>query len=145
MQNIYLTIDDDTLKAYSEYYFQHHPKAQNVPIKHPYHESINTWMILRRPMMNSLKQRWKDFTIWLVNQQGYTNLRISQCEMSFKVYYPNKHRHDIDNTTPKFILDGLVESGLVEDDDCTHITKLILECDVDAKHPRTEIKIICPE
>jgi hypothetical protein len=43
-------------------------------------------------------------------------------------------------------LDGLVESGMVIDDDSEHITRLILECDVDKEHPRTELYInILPE
>lgn len=91
--------------------------------------------------MNALKQKWKDFICWFVNEQGYSNLRIEKCEISQKVYYPNNRRHDIDNTVPKFILDGLIESGVIVDDDCRHITKLTLSCDFDKENPRTEIYI----
>ena len=94
--------------------------------------------------MNALKQRWKDFIQWFVEEQGYANLRIEQCEVSQTVYYPNNRRHDIDNSVPKFILDGLVESGMIVDDDCKHISKLVLNCAVDKYNPRTEIMIdIC--
>lgn len=141
MKTINITIDSTTLDEYNEFYFQTHPKASKPPIKYPYHESINTWMVMKRPMMNSLKQRWKQFMIWLMDKQGYSNMQIKQCEMHFKVYYPSNRRHDVDNTTPKFILDGLAESGFVVDDDCTHITKLTLECDIDVKYPRTEITV----
>lgn len=96
---------------------------------------------MQRPMMNALKQRWKDFIKWFVEEQGYTNLHIDKCEISQFVYYPNHRRHDIDNSVPKFILDGLVESGMVLDDDSEHITKLTLECHTDTKHPRTELHI----
>lgn len=136
---ITLIIDDKVLDTYSNYYFIQHPRAKNKPIKHPYHESINVWMIMKRPMMNALKQKWKDFIRWFVSEQGYANLHIEQCEISQTVYYPNNRRHDIDNSVPKFILDGLVESGMVADDDCKHITKLILQCDIDKEHPRTEL------
>lgn len=138
---ITLVIDDNVLDTYSNYYFIQHPKAKKKPIKHPYHESINVWMIMKRPMMNALKQKWKDFIQWFVSEQGYANLHIEKCEISQTVYYPNNRRHDIDNSVPKFILDGLVESGMVVDDDCKHITKLILQCDVDTEHPRTEIVV----
>lgn len=138
---ITLIIDDKVLDTYSNYYFIQHPRAKNKPIKHPYHESINVWMIMKRPMMNALKQKWKDFIRWFVSEQGYANLHIEQCEISQTVYYPNNRRHDIDNSVPKFILDGLVESGMVVDDDCKHITKLTLQCDVDMERPRTEIVI----
>lgn len=139
--DITLVIDNDVLDTYSNYYFIQHPRAKNKPIKHPYHESINVWMIMKRPMMNALKQKWKDFIRWFVSEQGYANLHIEKCEIRQTVYYPNNRRHDIDNSVPKFILDGLVESGMVVDDDCKHITKLILQCDVDTERPRTEMVI----
>ena len=96
---------------------------------------------MKRPMMNALKQRWKEFIRWYVEEQGYANLRIDKCEIHQSVFYPTKARHDIDNSVPKFILDGLVESGMIIDDDCKHITKLVLECGVDKAHPRTDIHI----
>ena len=141
MRSIRLTIDDKVLEEYSSYYFSIHKKAQKKPIKQPYHESINVWMIMKRPMMNALKQRWKDFMVWFVNNRGYANLRIEPCELCFSTYYPNHRRHDPDNSAPKFILDGMVESGLLVDDDSTHIKKLTLQCFVDEERPRTEITI----
>jgi len=134
-------IDDDVLARYEEYYFEIHPRAHKKPIPHPYHESINAWMIMKRPMMNALKQKWKSFIKWLIDEQGYANLHIDRCEISQIVYYPNDRRHDTDNSVPKFILDGLVESGMIVDDDSKHITKLTLECKKDKEHPRTELRI----
>lgn len=138
---IVLTIDQNVLEEYYEYYFSIHTRAHKVPIKHPYHESINTWMIMKRAAMNHLKQQWKDFIVWFVDNQGYSNLRIEQCEIVQIIYYKDNRRHDVDNTVPKFILDGLVESGMVEDDDCKHITQLSLVCLIDPEHPRTELHI----
>lgn len=138
---IKIVIDNSTLSRYEEYYFSIHKRASKKPIKHPYHESINEWMIMKRPMMNALKQKWKDMIVWLVCDQGYANLRIDKCEIEQVVYYPNNRRHDTDNTVPKFILDGLVQSGMVVDDDCNHITKLTLRCGVDVERPRTELTI----
>lgn len=139
--NIRLVVDNAVLDKYNEYYFSQHPRAKKKPIPYPYHESINTWMIMRRPEMNHLKQKWKTFIQWIVKEQGYANLHIEKCEITQSIYYPNNRRHDIDNSVPKFILDGLVDSGMVVDDDCKHITKLILMCGVDTKHPRTIIDI----
>lgn len=135
-------IDNKVLDRYCEYYFLLHPRATKKPIKQPYHESINVWMILKRPAMNALKQKWKDFIKWFVTEQGYANLRIEECEISQTIYYPNNRRHDIDNSVPKFVLDGLVESGMIVDDDSLHITKLKLMCKVDVEHPRTELRIM---
>ena len=92
-------------------------------------------------MMNALKQRWKDFVVWLIMYQGYSNLHIEKCEMKFITYYKTNRRHDIDNGCPKFILDGLSESGFIIDDDSKHITSLAMECYVDKENPRTEIEI----
>ena len=91
--------------------------------------------------MNALKQRWKDFIRWYIDEQGYSNLRIEQCEIHQKIYYPSALRHDPDNSVPKFILDGLVESGMIVDDDSRHIRLLSMECLVDRNHPRTELTI----
>ncbi len=136
-----LVIDNSILEEYNRYYFLQHPKAKKKPIAHPYHESINVWMIMKRPMMNALKQRWKDFVKWYITQLGFSELHINKCEISQVVYYPTNRRHDIDNSVPKFILDGLTESGMIIDDDSRHITRLTLECCVDKENPRTELTI----
>ena len=78
--SIKLIIDNDVLNQYEAFYFTIHKKASKKPIAHPYHESINTWMIMKRPMMNALKQKWKDFIVWFVRAQGYANLRIEKCK-----------------------------------------------------------------
>lgn len=137
-----LVIDDDVIARYEEYYFREHPRASVKPIKQPYHESMNVWMILKRPMMNALKQKWKSFIAWFVEDQGYANLLIEKCEIRFDTYYATDRRHDTDNSCPKFIIDGLVDGGLIVDDDSKHIEKLTLCCYTDRERPRTEIHIM---
>lgn len=146
MKRIKLVIDQDVVDKYTKYYFSQHPKAYKPPIKQPYHESINVWMIMKRAAMNALKGKWKDFIKWFVDYKGYTNLGIEQCEIEFITYYGNERPHDIDNSTPKFILDGLRDSGMIVDDCSKNVTKLTLQCFSDVKRPRTEIifKIIKP-
>ena len=141
MKEIKLVIDNDVLDRYNKYYFGIHKRAKKLPIPHPYHESINTWFILQRPAMNALKGRWKDFIKWFVNDVGCSDMKIEKCKMKFVAYYSTNLRHDTDNSCPKFILDGLVEGGLVIDDDMNHITSLTLECGVDKSNPRTEIYV----
>ena len=141
VKEILLQIDNDAIARYEQHYFSIHTRAKKKPIPHPYHQSINVWMIMRRPAMNALKQQWKDFIRYFVEEQGYANLHINKCEISQVVYYPNNRRHDTDNSVPKFILDGLVESGMIVDDDSQHMTKLTLECKTDLQNPRTEIHI----
>jgi len=139
---IKLIIDNSVIARYNDYYFAVHRRASVPPIKQPFHESINTWMILKRPMMNSLKQKWKEFIKWFVSEQGYSNLNITCCEITQTIYYNTNRRHDIDNSVPKFILDGLVEAGMLADDDSKHVRKLVLQCGVDVEDPRTELQII---
>lgn len=61
--------------------------------------------------------------------------------MKFMTYYGTNRRHDVDATTPKFLLDGFTESGFIVDDDYLHLKKITLECGVDKENPRTEIEI----
>ena len=141
MNEILLVINNDVLSEYEKYYFLTRPKARKKPIDFPYHPSINKWMLLKRPMMNALKQRHKDFMVWFVKYCGYEHLNIQECEMIFTVFFKTKARHDVDNTVPKFFLDGLVEGGLIADDDSDHLKSLTLKCDYDKDNPRTEINI----
>lgn len=141
IQVIKLVIDNAALEDYEKIYFAKHPKAKKKPIAHPYHESINTWMIMKRPMMNALKQRWKDFIVSFIQNSKYKDVHIEACELKFTTYYGTARRHDVDNSCPKFILDGLCESGFIVDDDSKHITSLTMQCFVDVDNPRTEIEV----
>ena len=139
IREIKLVIDNKAVEKYTAYYFKNHPRAYRPPIQHPYHESINKWMIMKRPMMNALKQKWKNFMVWFIEDQGYTNLHIEQCDILFKTYYDSNRKHDPDNSTPKFILDGLCLSGFITDDSGSVINELALRCYSDIENPRTEI------
>ncbi len=141
IKEIKLVIDNHTLIEYEKYYFQQHPRATKKPIENPYHPLMNQWMIMKRPMMNALKQKWKDFICYYIQKQGYSNLHIKKCDMKFVTYYKTNRRHDVDAACPKFILDGFAESGFIVDDDSKHVTSLLLECYVDKDNPRTEIII----
>lgn len=145
IEQINLVIDNKTLLEYEEYYFKLHPRASKKPIENPYHPTMNSWMIMKRPMMNALKQKWKDFIVWFIDNQGYTNLHIDKCEMKFVTYYKTNRVHDVDAAVPKFILDGFVESGFIIGDDRNHVRPLTLDCFIDKDNPRTEIEIYIKE
>lgn len=141
MSEIKLIIDYDVLDKYYQHYFVLYPKRKKRTIDSPLHPSINKWMVMRRPQMNDLKGKWKDFIVWFVEENGLTNKRIEKCSMTFISYFKTKIRKDCDNTVPKFILDGLADSGLIIDDDSLHLESLTLRCGYDKEHPRTEILI----
>lgn len=141
---IKLIIDEDTLKNYNEYYFDKYPKRKVPPITKPTHPSINVWFIMPRPQMNALKGKWKDFIVWFVEQEKLSNLNIENCSIESISYLKTRIRADCDNMSPKFIIDGLVEAGLIVDDDYKHVHSLTLKVGYDRDHPRTEILIhIC--
>ena len=138
---IRLVIDQQTLDEYNKYYFQKYSRRRKPPIDRPTHPSINQWFVLKRPAMNQMKSNWKDFTVWFVERKGLSNLNIKKCSMKFTSYFKTKIRSDVDNTVPKFILDGFVMAGVILDDDYEHLRPLILDCGYDKNNPRTEIEI----
>ena len=141
MNEIKIIIDNDVINEYAEYYFKQHPKARKKPIERPTIPSLNTWIILPRPQMNALKQKHKDFGVWLINKLGLQDRQLDKFEMEFSIYMPTKRRSDNDNFVPKFILDAFTESGFIVDDDNKHLTKLIITSGYDKENPRTEIKV----
>lgn len=138
---ITIVIDREIVGEYTKHYFANHPRAKKPPIASPTHPSINQWMVLQRQAMNTLKQKWKDFSSWVVEREGHSGLMIEQCTIEVITYYERRIRHDADNYVPKFILDGFVEAGLLVDDDDNHVRRLVLGCEYDKTWPRTEITI----
>lgn len=138
---IKLIIDEKTLKDYNQYYFDKYPKRRVAPIIKPLHPSLNKWIIMKRPQMNDTKQKWREFIVWFIAEEGLSNLKIQSCSIECISYHKTKIRVDVDNTIPKFILDGLVSAGLIIDDDYQHIQSLTLRCGYDKDNPRTEIII----
>ena len=136
-----LVFDQTVVDEYADVYFSQHPRARKKPIENPWQETVNTWARMKRPQMNFVKQKWGDFVLWYCTNNNLCNLCLSSYSITQTVYFRTNHRHDPDNTVPKFILDGLVKSKTIIDDDCNHLQQLVLKCAVDKTHPRTEILI----
>jgi len=56
-------------------------------------------------------------------------------------FFPDRRRRDPDNYSVKFILDGLVKAGAIEDDSFEHLT-VIKRGEVDRENPRTEVEVV---
>ena len=56
-------------------------------------------------------------------------------------YFSSARRHDADNYSGKYLLDGLTRAGVIADDDLAHISTAI-HGHVDRQRPRTEITVI---
>ena len=68
---------------------------------------------------------------------------VGRCRIRYRWYEPNRRR-DLDNirSGSKFILDGLVVAGVLEDDGWRVITGLEDTFSVDKKNPRIIVEII---
>ncbi len=141
VREIKLILDQELLNKYYVYYFSKHPRAKKTPIKKPRHPSINQWVLMTRLQKNSEKQKWKEFVIWWLDELKLSNMKLSRFEVTETVYFDTKRRTDPDNITPKWILDGFVESGFIVDDDGKHLSSLTLKTDYDKNWPRTEFLI----
>lgn len=133
-----LTLDSSILAKYQAYYFKKYPRRKKFPILRPIHNSLNEWSLFPTMKRNNLKQAWKEMIVWWIDQIGLSNKGIEEFELELKMYMPSKRRADPDNFTPKFILDGFVDSGLIVDDDGRHLKKLSLSMGYDKENPRTE-------
>jgi Holliday junction resolvase RusA-like endonuclease len=141
MRSYQIIIDNNILKKYNTYYFNLYPRRKKEPIPRPIHPSLNEWAIAVRMSANTIKQNWKDFIIFVVKHYGYDNLKLDSVSVTVKSYYETKRRRDNDNISPKFILDGLVEAGMIVDDDYIHLNPLIIYGGYDKNNPRTEIMV----
>jgi Holliday junction resolvase RusA-like endonuclease len=85
------------------------------------------------------KQKWE----WLVKVaigKNKPKVVLDKAIVTITYYFGDKRRRDPDNYSGKFLLDGLVRSGVIEDDSFNNI-KLILKGKVDRDNPRTEAEI----
>ena len=129
---IIITFTQELLDEWTDIYMKKHPRTKKKPIAKPIHESLNVWTIMRRPMANALKQKWKEFVQFCVDYYKLNDLGISKCKCKYiahKGYVKSKRRSDIDNLTPKFILDGLTAecSGVLVDDSCECIEEMTIK------------------
>lgn len=125
---ITIEFTEDLLDMWTKEYFKKHPRSKKEPIQTPAQCSLNKWIILQRITMNKLKQDYKDFVKFVVSYYGLENLGISKCKCRYITYRKTKGRIDLDNTTPKMILDGLTAeaSGVICDDSSDCIEELTL-------------------
>ncbi len=65
---------------------------------------------------------------------------LKKCRVHLHYMFPDKRRRDPDNYSGKFILDGLVKAGILEDDNFTNI-QLILSAEFGGNQKQTFIEI----
>ena len=55
---------------------------------------------------------------------------MEKADVEILYYFPTRSRHDADNYSGKFILDGLVKAGILQDDSFA-VIDLVLKADID--------------
>lgn len=136
-----ISITPEWVEKFEEEYFRVHRQAKKRPIGSPYHPSLNSWIALTRLQKNKLKQNWKDFIVFIMDESGLSDKQVDVCTIECITYYKTNRGHDVDNSVPKFILDGLTASGFLIDDNYKHIAELTMSVDIDKDNPRTDLII----
>lgn len=84
------------------------------------------------------KKQWQVFCAVYCRPKPETP--IKKCVVRITYFFRTRQRHDPDNYNGKFILDGLREAGIIEDDSFKNV-ELQLCGSYDKENPRTEIII----
>jgi Holliday junction resolvase RusA-like endonuclease len=86
------------------------------------------------------KRKWAWLILEAVNKKGKPKEPIKKSIVTLLYSFPDKRRRDPDNYSGKFIMDGLVNAGVIEDDSFKNIT-LNLSANFGSKEPSTLIMI----
>ena len=124
--------------------WQHHMKSMKLIIKGELTD-LNTYINAERSNRFMGAKIKKDNTIkvyWACKEQKLKKIKIP-VDMNYKWYCKNK-RKDKDNISfaRKFIQDGLILAGILENDGWENIYGFSDEFYIDAKNPRIEVNII---
>jgi hypothetical protein len=143
VENIKIVIDKNIVKEYCKYYFQKYPKRKAVPIDKPIPPSLNRFIAMKRMMQNALKQKYKEFSIWLASYYSVANLNLDKAKMTLTFYFADHRRRDFDNLclTLKLLNDGFVESKFLTDDNGENLMVAFKPFEYDKLNPRVEIMV----
>lgn len=138
-----IVIDKNVIEKYNKYYFNKYPKRKVKPIEKPTPPSLNRFIAYKRMQQNSVKQKYKEFAVWLASYYEIANLNLGDALMTITFYFPDKRRRDFDNLmlTPKLINDGLVDAGVFKDDSGDILRLKFENFQYDKSNSRVEILI----
>lgn len=94
-------------------------------------------------LANNIKRDQEEIVIWSAKACKLEKVMTYPIGLKIKWYEQNAKR-DIDNITfaVKFILDGLVKSGYIENDSQRYVKSIEHIVDIDREIPRIEVEII---
>ena len=104
--------------------------------------SVNKWRSMHHHQEAKEKKHWEQIVWAEVHRQKIKPPQpLSKAVVRYRYYFSSKRRHDPDNYAGKWIMDGLVKSGVLEDDSFDHVKLEIEQGGVDRDNPRVEIEI----
>jgi len=143
MKKINIIINKEIIEKYNEYYFERYPGRRVKPIEKPIPPSLNRFIGMRRMSQNAIKQKYKEFAIWLSGYYKIDNLNIDKAIFEYTFFFPDHRRRDFDNLllSPKFFNDGFVLAGVISDDNGEKLKLEFNSFQYDKENPRVEIFI----
>jgi len=102
------------------------------------HPSLNKWCRAHYHVVAKEKAAWEAL-VWgltrnMPNFEGPVTVKVDY-------YFPTKAKRDIDNYTPKFLLDGCVKAGLIEDDNNEIVKELSVTINYEKRQSYTIVTI----
>ena len=88
-----------------------------------------------------IKRECTELSMWCCKQQRIPK-QTGPVELRITWFEPNAKR-DLDNIgfAIKFVLDGMVKAGVLENDNQKWVKRIVHEAEIDQKKPRVEIEI----
>ena len=102
--------------------------------------SLNKWSRMHWAKAAEIKKQW-EANIYYSAYSQRPKEPFKKAKVTITYFFKTKQRHDLDNYTPKFILDGLVKAKILLDDRAEYIGMTELIQEYDKERPRTEITI----
>jgi len=102
------------------------------------HPSLNVWTRMHFRVRNQLKKDWAEMVYYACLEAKLP--KISEPVEVFIIYYHPRKTVDLDNYTPKFIMDPL--KNFIVDDNIQWVKKLGWEFQRGAKRSRVFVKTI---
>lgn len=97
--------------------------------------SLNVYRNAHYYQLNKEKETWEKVVAVSVQEQQIK--KVERCRITFEFYFKDKRKHDPDNysASAKFLLDGMVKAGVLDDDNFSVIEELSLKQGGISKEP----------
>jgi Holliday junction resolvase RusA-like endonuclease len=102
--------------------------------------SWNKIMRMHQFAQNDEAKKWHAIVCMSAKQQGVKDRFIGKSRVTLEYHFDAAYRHDPDNYSGKFLMDGLVKAGILEDDDFKHV-ELTVRAGAKSKNPHVLIHI----